>query len=332
MVRLGGAGGLGILSREWVGTGTPRGGTLLPVVGPLSPWWVPSPRGGSPLPVVGPFSPWWGPSPRGWIPLPVVGPLSPWSVPSPRGGTLLPMDGPFSPGIRVVPTHRCPHTMALPWALLLLSEVLVQDATAQSCLIPPAAYNAALGRPASQSSLFPNISIAANAVDGNRDGVWHHGSCSRTLREREPWWNVDLGGRRAVAAVVVKNRQDCCWERLRGAQVHVGDAPATAPPTPAPTPRRSRSPGGAWTWATGTWSTPSPSPTAATAAGRTSWEPRSTSGTLWPTAASVTPSAGPSWTPAPVPPPPSAATGCPVVTSPSSSPAGRISSSSAKWR
>ncbi|XP_072707872.1 uncharacterized protein [Ciconia boyciana] len=116
--------------------------------------------------------------------------------------------------------------MALPWALLLLGKVLAQDAAAQGCLLPPAAYNAALGRPASQSSVFPNISIAANAVDGNRDGIWQHGSCARTRQEREPWWSVDLGGHRAVAAVVVKNRQDCCWQRLRGAQVHVGDAPA----------------------------------------------------------------------------------------------------------
>ncbi|XP_053916644.1 uncharacterized protein LOC104063070 [Cuculus canorus] len=116
--------------------------------------------------------------------------------------------------------------MALPWALLLLGAVLAQDASAQSCLLPPSGYNAALGRPARQSSVFPNISIAANAVDGNRDGVWHHGSCARTLTEREPWWSVDLGGHRAVAAVMVKNRQDCCWKRLRGAQVHVGDAPA----------------------------------------------------------------------------------------------------------
>ncbi|XP_069709319.1 uncharacterized protein [Phaenicophaeus curvirostris] len=116
--------------------------------------------------------------------------------------------------------------MSLPRALLLLAELLAQDAAAQSCLFPPAGYNAALGRPAGQSSVFSNLSIAANAVDGNRDGVWLHGSCSRTRTEREPWWNVDLGGRRAVAAVVVKNRQDCCWQRLRGAQVHVGDAPA----------------------------------------------------------------------------------------------------------
>ncbi|KAM6445865.1 LOW QUALITY PROTEIN: ATP-dependent DNA helicase Q4 [Rhynochetos jubatus] len=155
-----------------------------------------------------------------------------------------------------IPLRRSP--MALPWALLLLGEILAQDAAAPGCLLPPAgepptlrysspagapggmkpgragdglnpssaALNAALGRPARQSSVFPNTSIAANAVDGNRDGVWHHGSCSRTLPELEPWWSVDLGGRRVVAAVVVKNRQDCCWRRLRGAQVHVGDAPA----------------------------------------------------------------------------------------------------------
>uniref|UniRef100_R7VMS8 Pentraxin fusion protein n=1 Tax=Columba livia TaxID=8932 RepID=R7VMS8_COLLI len=89
--------------------------------------------------------------------------------------------------------------MALPWALLLLSEVLAQDSATQSCLIPPSTFNAALGRPASQSSVFGNISIAANAVDGNRDGVWQHGSCSHTQHEREPWWSVDLGG-----------RQPCC--------------------------------------------------------------------------------------------------------------------------
>ncbi|XP_071593081.1 uncharacterized protein [Heliangelus exortis] len=115
--------------------------------------------------------------------------------------------------------------MALPWVLLLLTQVLAQDTSTQSCHIPPTAFNAALGRPSTQSSSFPNHSIAANAVDGNRDGIWPHGSCSRTLKEMEPWWNVDLGRAQPVVAVVVKNRQDCCWQSLRGAQVHVGDAP-----------------------------------------------------------------------------------------------------------
>ncbi|XP_040399697.1 fucolectin-1-like [Cygnus olor] len=77
-----------------------------------------------------------------------------------------------------------------------------------------------------QSSTSSGAGAAANAVDGNRDSNWRHGSCSHTRREHEPWWAVDLGGRHAVAAVLVKNRQDCCWQRLRGAQVHVGDAPA----------------------------------------------------------------------------------------------------------
>ncbi|XP_067148680.1 uncharacterized protein [Apteryx mantelli] len=117
--------------------------------------------------------------------------------------------------------------MALPWRLLLplaLSGALGRRGAAQGCIPPPAAYNAALGRPASQSSVFPNCSIAANAVDGNRDGAWPHGSCARTLEEPEPWWAVDLGARHAVAAVLVQNRRDCCWEQLQGAQVHVGDA------------------------------------------------------------------------------------------------------------
>lgn len=90
--------------------------------------------------------------------------------------------------------------------------------------LAPAAPNAALGRPATQSSVLDATSGAANAVDGNRDGNWEEGSCAHTLEEPEPWWRVDLGGRRAVEAVVVQNRHDCCWEHLKGAEVHVGDS------------------------------------------------------------------------------------------------------------
>ncbi|XP_052642776.1 LOW QUALITY PROTEIN: uncharacterized protein LOC128141744 [Harpia harpyja] len=117
---------------------------------------------------------------------------------------------------------------------LVLCEV---EVIRQGCAPLPGAPNVAREQRATQSSTSNGSGVASKAVDGNRDGVWQHvdgnrdgvwqhGSCSHTRREREPWWSVDLGGRRAVAAVVVKNRQDCCWERLRGAQVHVGDAPA----------------------------------------------------------------------------------------------------------
>lgn len=86
------------------------------------------------------------------------------------------------------------------------------------------AQNLALRRPAVQSSSSGLAGGAINAVDGSRDGHWQHGSCSQTQLEEEPWWRVDLGQRRAVAAVLVRNRLDCCWHRLKGAQVHVGDS------------------------------------------------------------------------------------------------------------
>ncbi|XP_009466921.1 PREDICTED: uncharacterized protein LOC104015857 [Nipponia nippon] len=114
--------------------------------------------------------------------------------------------------------------MALPWALLLLGEVLAQDAATQDCLIPPVAPNVALGRTVTQSSTLNTLSLAANAVDGNTDTDWERGSCAHTEKELEPWWRVDLGRRHAVYAVTVTNRHDCCWESLLGAQVHVGDS------------------------------------------------------------------------------------------------------------
>lgn len=41
------------------------------------------------------------------------------------------------PGLSPSATSPFPGIMALPWALLLLSEVLAQDSATQSCLIPP---------------------------------------------------------------------------------------------------------------------------------------------------------------------------------------------------
>ncbi|KAM7176074.1 uncharacterized protein RBU57_001934 isoform 3-T3 [Macrochelys suwanniensis] len=106
---------------------------------------------------------------------------------------------------------------------LTLCEV---EVIAQGCAPPPGARNLALGRPAIQSSIYdaygPEKSRARNAVDGKCDGIWEHGSCSHTQYETEPWWNVDLGSRQSVSAVIVKNREDCCGERLEGAQIHVG--------------------------------------------------------------------------------------------------------------
>nr|XP_008163409.1 uncharacterized protein LOC103305731 [Chrysemys picta bellii] len=109
---------------------------------------------------------------------------------------------------------------------LTLCEV---EVLAQGCAPPPGAWNLALGRPATQSSTFENKetgkAVAGKAVDGKRDAKWAQGSCSHTQLDTEPWWTVDLGSRQSVSAVIVKNREDeCCGERIRGAQIHVGDS------------------------------------------------------------------------------------------------------------
>ena len=66
-------------------------------------------------------------------------------------------------------------------------------------------FNAALHRPAFQSSVFGdgkhNYS-ARFANDGNRSSQHH---CSMSLRETNPWWAVDLGGPTTVSRVDLTN-------------------------------------------------------------------------------------------------------------------------------
>ncbi|XP_062835973.1 fucolectin-like [Anolis carolinensis] len=86
--------------------------------------------------------------------------------------------------------------------------------------------NLARGRLAFQSSLYPDpdYGVASKAVDGNCNGDWYGSrSCTHTKQEYEPWWYVDLGDQYAVNTVLVKNRGDCCGERLKGAEIRVGN-------------------------------------------------------------------------------------------------------------
>nr|XP_014433016.2 uncharacterized protein LOC106732561 isoform X1 [Pelodiscus sinensis] len=108
---------------------------------------------------------------------------------------------------------------------LSLCEV---EVLSQSCVSQPRAFNLALGRPATQSSTLANTTgqaVAGRAVDGKHDGKLEQGSCSQTQRDMEPWWNVDLVSRYSVSMVIVKHLEDeCCGERLKGAEIHVGDS------------------------------------------------------------------------------------------------------------
>ncbi|XP_036414066.1 fucolectin-5-like [Colossoma macropomum] len=82
--------------------------------------------------------------------------------------------------------------------------------------------NVALKKAATQSSLY-GTGLASKAVDGNRDGVYNHGSCTHTNNDLGPWWRLDLLKQHRVFSITVTNRQDQVPERLNGAEIRIGD-------------------------------------------------------------------------------------------------------------
>lgn len=67
--------------------------------------------------------------------------------------------------------------------------------------------NIALGKPASESSVFNADFPASKAVDGDATTFAH------TYYELSPWIQVDLGSVQQLDQIVLINRQDCCGER-----------------------------------------------------------------------------------------------------------------------
>ncbi|XP_026054877.1 uncharacterized protein LOC113040897 [Carassius auratus] len=83
--------------------------------------------------------------------------------------------------------------------------------------------NLALNAWVVQSSLGNPQGAAEHAVDGNRDSNYAKGSCTLTKVEFNPWWRADLGNVYSISNVSITNRGDCCKERLRGAQIRIGN-------------------------------------------------------------------------------------------------------------
>ncbi|KAG9283882.1 hypothetical protein AMEX_G2716 [Astyanax mexicanus] len=83
--------------------------------------------------------------------------------------------------------------------------------------------NVAVKGRATQSSLYSN-SFPFTAIDGNRDGVYAHGSCSHTYNNLSPWWRLDLLKRHKVFSIIIANRKDAVSERLNGAEIRIGDS------------------------------------------------------------------------------------------------------------
>ncbi|XP_035991244.1 fucolectin-7-like isoform X1 [Fundulus heteroclitus] len=65
---------------------------------------------------------------------------------------------------------------------------------------------------------------AYNAIDGNRDPDLRKGSCTHTAAHDNPWWRVDLLDSYVVDQISITNRQDCCTERINGAEIHIGNS------------------------------------------------------------------------------------------------------------
>uniref|UniRef100_A0A8C4XBU6 Fucolectin tachylectin-4 pentraxin-1 domain-containing protein n=1 Tax=Erpetoichthys calabaricus TaxID=27687 RepID=A0A8C4XBU6_ERPCA len=74
------------------------------------------------------------------------------------------------------------------------------------------------------SLLFESMSTAVNAIDGNRDSNYHHGSCACTNVHNTPWWRVDLLANHKINMVVITNRGDCCPEQINEAEIRIGNS------------------------------------------------------------------------------------------------------------
>ncbi|XP_073677667.1 uncharacterized protein [Garra rufa] len=84
--------------------------------------------------------------------------------------------------------------------------------------------NLAFEAKAVQSSLGHELGDAQHAVDGNKETDYMKGSCTHTDFEPNPWWRVDLKDVYSVSKVIITTRVDCCEERIKGAEIRIGNS------------------------------------------------------------------------------------------------------------
>uniref|UniRef100_A0A3B1JRD0 Si:ch211-215k15.4 n=1 Tax=Astyanax mexicanus TaxID=7994 RepID=A0A3B1JRD0_ASTMX len=87
--------------------------------------------------------------------------------------------------------------------------------------------NLALNGKATQSTLVENpwaaFGHAYNAIDGNTDSNYDHGSCTATEWQENPWWRLDLLDEYTITSITITNRGNLP-ERLDGAEIHIGNS------------------------------------------------------------------------------------------------------------
>ncbi|KAM4042622.1 fucolectin-4-like isoform 2-T2 [Anomaloglossus baeobatrachus] len=84
--------------------------------------------------------------------------------------------------------------------------------------------NLALRGRATQSTNYPSYSAAINAIDGNTDPLYTHGSCFSSESQLSPWWRLDLLETHRISHITITNRGDCCAEYINGAEILIGNS------------------------------------------------------------------------------------------------------------
>jgi len=79
------------------------------------------------------------------------------------------------------------------------------------------------GKTAGQTSTYKSFG-PYRAFDGKSDTFLRQGSCTQTVRRRNPVWRVNLGGEFCIAKVTILNRGESVGiaSRLEGALVRIG--------------------------------------------------------------------------------------------------------------
>jgi len=87
-----------------------------------------------------------------------------------------------------------------------------------------------LGRNTTQSSTLSD-GLSKRAVDGNKDSIYYHGSCTHTNLDQTAWWAVQLDREYIIQRIRITNRGDIAGERLTDFYVGLTSVPPwTSPP------------------------------------------------------------------------------------------------------
>ncbi|XP_072029155.1 scavenger receptor cysteine-rich type 1 protein M130-like isoform X2 [Amphiura filiformis] len=75
--------------------------------------------------------------------------------------------------------------------------------------------------PVNQSSTSSG-GVPSRATDGNDHPYYFANTCTHTRNDIAPWWRVDLQQEECISKVTIRNRAECCHERLIDTIVKVG--------------------------------------------------------------------------------------------------------------